>query len=1309
MSKEMWEFDINGDLYFEKTVNGFFVELFEKWKEMKCTHSVTIVYFSRLFYNENMLNNISEKRRISLGCDYQGRLYEDIYQVVVHEERREDWFAIIVKLKKHFIQYPESLKKEGFSEGYLSSASEGNFLEVLNLGANVFEKAYIDRSLEVTGQQMVVITPGAGMFEVDREMATMTKRRIVDNGMSADLVCMAEQPLHSVPLLKFHGKSDSSTLIGDDYGIPHWINHSFYTSKSQENQRNSFVPRITVPDLILQHRGDENNRNSQTFLSGNHLNEVEENKLPDFVDYEAYDAEVFKCAHTKPRPQTLTPGYNPYTRSRGIEIDDCRIERFLKKEKMVNYGDDNSAETHKKIIKRPDSGGLARSLGVVKSFDFMLPCSGEEDSIDDGSKDFLSSYSPPPASSRAVVGSADTSFFYQNVGRPQRSLVNPFRPNYLPCKMTCNRHRWRHTFPKGPGGEMWQEHHHKASDHVTNQVDDDALLRSLDPGYQVELGGLPKGFEEDETDGPDFKPDDKSTSLTALSQLRASFSSKHAGISLQSLGWVQNLHAPSEKDWTAAMKTSVDWKSLTIPACLPLTTDYHLDQRLLDSRYSIYAYNLYLGVEESSSNQDDVDCVVMRPENQLKEFILQRIGQGFQLVCSDIPKERTDLFSPLNHPRSAVIPQGTQDEVYNFMMGRNFHRLTYTPSENKVSFTRYHPTHVIDECMVSYPYWLWSDCTQEYVRMDTTFVHDDLTHYNWNYMDQYIVRDSEFSSLIKSLHYWRIRLALLPLKQPTCEGSLSSDGQKKENEVQFKYFQGFLRFLETVNRIRRPPVTKVEAKKTPSKSRRPSAPAMLKSPASAVRSHRRSRSGGGGKDLETLNEDGVVILDASSPGHDMSSTPPRRRSSSSENEDTVNSIPSLEEIVKEMTAKETGLNFLSEMRGLPPKSFLGTDATSWVIRHISVKSRAEAVTLCQKMLDEGFIRHASGSILQPFVDGFYLYYILKTADKKSALLKRPDKHSDGLAYKKWMKAQDDKLFQFETKWFEVVLKERGSESSNSPVGVFESDEKGQPQRSKRIPAYRDAEINLDSTSINLNSSRKDRPEWCTVRYPGVFCPDNVYLVHLHWLVASGSVINQLVQSWARKVTLYGFHLVPVPTFQPDGQLARSDPFTSAHHIPLDVTWLREHASFQDISKQEFKTRVFLFQEAILKRFGFIKDFPYNDGIYSCYKDGHNSVFRYIHYTGGLFMTLVNDDSDSFGYVWTLNYTITKRWKSSVTLDQDAIRTLVKDLRTFCENEEGKLEKYLESFTVKSQINFDQTQGSLGNDVFERVLEACPDD
>lgn len=32
MSCEMWEFDINGDLYFEKAIDGFLPDLFSRWK-----------------------------------------------------------------------------------------------------------------------------------------------------------------------------------------------------------------------------------------------------------------------------------------------------------------------------------------------------------------------------------------------------------------------------------------------------------------------------------------------------------------------------------------------------------------------------------------------------------------------------------------------------------------------------------------------------------------------------------------------------------------------------------------------------------------------------------------------------------------------------------------------------------------------------------------------------------------------------------------------------------------------------------------------------------------------------------------------------------------------------------------------------------------------------------------------------------------------------------------------------------------------------------------------------------------------------
>uniref|UniRef100_A0A8C3LCD9 Vacuolar membrane-associated protein Iml1 N-terminal domain-containing protein n=1 Tax=Chrysolophus pictus TaxID=9089 RepID=A0A8C3LCD9_CHRPC len=249
MSCEMWDFDIYGDLYFEKAVNGFLADLFTKWKEKNCSHEVTVVLFSRTFYEAKCIDEFPETHRASIRQDHEGRFYEDFYKVVVQNERREEWTSLLVTIKKLFIQYPVLVRleqAEGFPPGFNSTSAQGNYLEAINLSFNVFDKHYINRNFDRTGQMSVVITPGVGVFEVDRLLMILTKQRMIDNGIGVDLVCMGEQPLHAVPLFKLHNRcGPGDSRLGDDYNIPHWINHSFYTSKSQL-QCNSFTPRIKL-------------------------------------------------------------------------------------------------------------------------------------------------------------------------------------------------------------------------------------------------------------------------------------------------------------------------------------------------------------------------------------------------------------------------------------------------------------------------------------------------------------------------------------------------------------------------------------------------------------------------------------------------------------------------------------------------------------------------------------------------------------------------------------------------------------------------------------------------------------------------------------------------------------------------------------------------------------------------------------------------------------------------------------------------------------------------------------------------------
>ena len=226
MSSEMWDFDMYGDLYFEKAVNGFLYEMFSKWQKTGASHEVTIVLFSRTFYNARELSEFPQHMHEYLQQDYRGRFDEDFYRMVVQHEKFDDWFPTLTLLRQTFTDYEKLVVNYHHRPGLRipaasnSQAAQGNFLEVLNISLNTFEKHFINRNLDRTGQQAIVITPGVGIFKVDRDLTVITKQRIIDSGVGSVLICVGEQPLHAVPLFNMHGRGTERGRQGD-YLMPH--------------------------------------------------------------------------------------------------------------------------------------------------------------------------------------------------------------------------------------------------------------------------------------------------------------------------------------------------------------------------------------------------------------------------------------------------------------------------------------------------------------------------------------------------------------------------------------------------------------------------------------------------------------------------------------------------------------------------------------------------------------------------------------------------------------------------------------------------------------------------------------------------------------------------------------------------------------------------------------------------------------------------------------------------------------------------------------------------------------------------------
>eukprot|EP00743_Colponemidia_sp_Colp-15_P010636 GILK01011743.1.p1 GENE.GILK01011743.1~~GILK01011743.1.p1 ORF type:complete len:1424 (-),score=261.13 GILK01011743.1:144-4415(-) len=254
LSREMWEFAEDGELYFDRIIRLMKV-LFDKWNALGANHYLSIIFFSRVFHEPTSDSINPFECQGQLG---DGRSYQDFFQLVYEskdELKTKDsspeakTLAILLKVKKAFNGFPQRI---GWTVGQTigsgsipSCATEGNVLEAINLSMDVFKQHYLDRDLTHTGQSIVLMTAGAGVFEVDPGLTQLTKARMQDNGIGSDIICVTRPPLHAVPLLvsKVVDGDDSmspsvspsaastvSSTVSVEYHVPHWLHVSYFYS-----------------------------------------------------------------------------------------------------------------------------------------------------------------------------------------------------------------------------------------------------------------------------------------------------------------------------------------------------------------------------------------------------------------------------------------------------------------------------------------------------------------------------------------------------------------------------------------------------------------------------------------------------------------------------------------------------------------------------------------------------------------------------------------------------------------------------------------------------------------------------------------------------------------------------------------------------------------------------------------------------------------------------------------------------------------------------------------------------------------------
>ena len=136
-------------------------------------------------------------------CSFSSSSPQDHYKPIIENEACVDWDSLIVRIKEEFIKYPIEVGWN-LNDRRPSCANQGNVLEAVNVTLNVMQFHFMDRDLHRTGNSIVVISPGNGVFEVDKGLAGITYQRMMDNGIGSDMLSLGLPPLHITPFFLYN-------------------------------------------------------------------------------------------------------------------------------------------------------------------------------------------------------------------------------------------------------------------------------------------------------------------------------------------------------------------------------------------------------------------------------------------------------------------------------------------------------------------------------------------------------------------------------------------------------------------------------------------------------------------------------------------------------------------------------------------------------------------------------------------------------------------------------------------------------------------------------------------------------------------------------------------------------------------------------------------------------------------------------------------------------------------------------------------------------------------------------------------------
>lgn len=1234
MAAELWEFEEDGELMYHKCVDGYLPQLFEKWRLTGARHLVTIVLFARVY-----------KDKEDVMYDEDAKPYEDYFKTVVDNTASSDWAETLLQLKKEFLKIQKELlvqhrpasaisgnskESDGIDviSGTLSTASQGNVLEAVSLASQQFANNYIDPDLLRTGLSVIIITPGTGVFQVDKSILERTTEELMKLGVGIDLVCLGRMPLHSVPLFRYRDplpepelevpsnpiprdresrgsrstsfSTDSNTLFSDwKYALPHWLDVSYWEQSMDYRRggKRQWRSRCRMHELQMMGVMEQEMSSFSIPLLTPRENTEE--------GWEEYDARVFEKPKrgeaemmlfaTGRRESRLSPPKRSEPRRLAAAGEGLReMSGITKSEKRLSAARLDGLFAGKRkdtdISKfRADASTATTTTTSTSGFQTDAAHSITTTSTrPDGTTHTITRgfeiKSPPPQRSLPTQGSSKA-----QPASPRTTTVSPahvMSPKaaaVLPSITTTS------TPPS-----MFPQRTRRSSTIAREEAAQPFVLKppTSPPPWQI----IPN-------------PSNPKTTITQDSS--------------QYRRWQHVTPRPTS---VSHMK----WKSMRTPAALPLQSAFFPKEEELRDEYEQHTYTVAVNPEE----------VGISLRSLMEEMIAQRLAQGYQIV---VRQGQGEGNAPIPSASAAfrmefVAPQITKgvlegplaeipDMVYVTLGGKQIHRLELR--RDNITVARYvrriSMNPVEAQQPIPYQCQMWGNFQESYrtvnLQLQQSLVTDTI---NWNYMDLLLSGwESQFKD---SVRHKRARWVLIPTDVRPPEPGLD----KEEMHI-----AGIQKLNEMFQRMKwKPPGEPTVRRKDMAI---PDIVFCTENVATFI-----------GKEVDAL----VDLKDHATESRIL-------------------------QIGKERFSKNTiKISALAEEMQAPPPAgvpranrrwhlkyyddcFIGSQFVTWLVTNFEdIRTREEAVAFGEELMSKGLFEHCKGA--HQFLDGHYFYRVSPSYVQPALQNPSRDRRS----------------------WLGSVMN-RTSPTVTPTVPSTSSDFTGRPGRTRGDstasqhlppPVTQPARQRIVlSSCIKLDvDTRKEsaRPEIALLHYDRIHNPAACYHIRIEWLTATTRFIHQLLRNVSHTAWRYGLRLVEVPIDE-ISNVTNSNPFRE----PLEISLAK------DPHPPPHTNEPFHYHEQVLlRKFDFVVDteaghlFPSAnvDVLQSWGQNPNYTATQYVHRSGLAFVQV----SSKGTFLWLSNRMYVSRTETAVNppplgADPDKLRG---EFQEFC-SDERQLEKW----------------------------------